>query len=186
MAKESKESRYAMLDRKNFYEKGFKNCYIGKTIESGEMASITWLVTAGDVKKTGFEHRYPFIKEDDIIGENIYTLKKFRGRGFMDAAGRQKEEIAAKQGFKRILFIVREDNISSLKSCIRNGHLVYRRLMISHVLFCVKVAIITNYNPPIPISSPNENRSARSLSVYKNFHGANFRNSALHSRTKVS
>jgi hypothetical protein len=154
MAKEGKESRYEMLVRKSFYEKGFKNCYIGKTIESDEMASITWLVTPGDVRETGFEHRYPFLKEDEILGENIYTLEKFRGKGVMDTTGRQKEAIAAKQGFKRILFIVREDNVPSLKSSINRGHLVYRRLMISHVLFRTKVKIVDNYNPPVPISIP--------------------------------
>ena len=160
IAGESKESRYAMLVRKNFYEKGFKNCYIGKIIESDEMASITWLVTPDDVKKTGFEHRYPFLKEDEILGENIYTLEKFRGKGVMNTTGRQKETIAAKQGFKRILFIVREDNVPSLKSSIKRGHLVYRRLMISHVLFRAKVEIVENYNPPVPISIPHETQGS--------------------------
>ena len=160
MAGEGKESRYAMLVRKSFYEKGFNNCYIGRTIESGEMASITWLVAPADLKKTRFEHRYPFLKEDEMIAENIYTLEKFRGKGVMEATGLQEEAIAAKQGFKRILFIVREDNVSSLKSCIRRGHLVYRRLMISHVLFRVKVKIVDNYNPPVPISIPYVTRGS--------------------------
>ena len=74
----------------------------------------------------------------------------------MNTTGRQKETIAAKQGFKRILFIVREDNVPSLKSSITRGHLVYRRLMISHVLFRAKVEIVDNYNPPVPISIPYE------------------------------
>jgi len=160
MAGEGKESRYAMLDRKNFYEKGFKNCYTGKTIESGEMASITWLITSDDLKKSGCEYRYPFLEKDEIMGENIFVLEKFRGKGVMDATGCQKEEIAAKQGFKRILFVVREDNGPALKSCIRRGYLVYRRLMISHVLFRVRVEIVDNYNPPVPISTPYENQGS--------------------------
>jgi len=152
MAAEGKQSRYAMLDRKGFYEKGFDSCYIGRTIESDEMASITWLVSPADVKKTGSEHRYHFLKKDEMMAENIFTLEKFRGKGVMDATGRQEEAIAAAKGFKRILCIIREDNIPSLKSCMRRGHLIYRRLMISHILFHVKVEITDNYNPPVPIS----------------------------------
>jgi len=154
MASEQKESRYAMIERKNFYERGFKNCYIGMNIESGEMASILWSVTSGDVKRARSKHRYPFLKEDEIMGENIYVLEKFRGQGVMDSTGRQHEAIAAKQGFKRILFIIRESNVPSVKSSIRRGHLVYRRLMISHVLFHVKVETLDNYNPPVPIPIP--------------------------------
>ena len=158
MAMESKESRYAMLVRRSFYEKGFDNCYIGRTIESGEMASITWAVTPGDVKKKRFEHRYPFLREDEMIGENIYTLEKFREKGVMESTGRQEEAIAAGQGFKRMLFIVREDNVPSLKSCKRRGRLIYRKLMISHILFHIKVETIDKYNPPALISIPDETR----------------------------
>jgi len=147
-----------MLDRKAFYEKGFDDCYIGRTIESDEIASITWLVSPGDVKKTGSEHRYHFLKEDEMIAENIFTLEKFRGKGVMEATGRQEEAIAAAKGFKRILCIIREDNIPSLKSCMRRGLLVYRRLMISHILFHVRVEITDNFNPPVPISIHDQNR----------------------------
>ena len=160
MAADSKKSRYAMLERKSFYEAGFENCYIGRTIESGEMASINWLVTPDDIKKTRFEHRYIFLKEDEILGENIFTLEKFRGMGVMDATGRQEEAIAAQQGYKRILFIVREDNIASLKSSINRSHLVYRKLMISHVFFRVNVKIVNTYNPPVSISIPFEIRNS--------------------------
>ena len=158
MAREGKESRYAMLDRKSFYEKGFTSCYIGKSIESGEMASITWLITPDDVKRAGSKHRYPFLEKDEVMGENIFVLEKFRGKGIMNATGRQKEEIAAQRDFKRILFIIREDNLPSLKSSISRGHLVYRRLMISHILFRVKVETVDSFNPPVPISIRDENR----------------------------
>jgi hypothetical protein len=158
MAVESKNSRYAMLVRKSFYQEGFDNCYIARTIESDEMASITWLLRRSDLKKTRFEHRYPFLKEDEIIAENIYTLEKFRGKGVMESTGRQEEAIAAGRGFKRMLFIVREDNVPSLKSCKRSGRLVYQKLMISHFLFHIKVETIDKYNPPVPISIPDETR----------------------------
>lgn len=152
MGRESKTSRYEMLARKCFYDEGFHNCYIGRLTSSNEMASITWLVRQSEIKKSKCEHIFPLIKEDEVFGENIYTLEKFRGKGVMNATGRLKEIIAKKQGFKRIFFIVKEDNLPSLKSSMRRGHLLYKKIQIRHSFFFTRMKIINQYNPPIPIS----------------------------------
>jgi len=156
MAKESKESRYELLVRRRFYEKGFHDCYIGRATDSGEICSIVWMVTSRDVEKTKSENLYPGLRQDEVFGEHIYTLEKFRGKGVMNSTGRQHEEIARERGFKRMLFHVKEDNIPSLKSSIRRGHLVYQRLVRCRFLFHVKMKIIDHFDPAIPISIPDE------------------------------
>ncbi len=152
MAKEGKRSFYEMLIRKNFYENGFRNCYIGRLNDSREMATITWLVSADEIRNTKFENRYPFVDEDVTYGENIYTLKKFRGMGAMNSTGRQQELIAEKLGFKKILFYVKENNLPSIKSSMRRGHVVHSKFTIYHRLFFVNMVILEQHSAPIPIS----------------------------------
>lgn len=68
MAKENGSSIYEMLVRKNLYKTGFHNCYIGRLNDSQKMASITWLVSADDIKKAQSEKRYPLIQKDVVYG----------------------------------------------------------------------------------------------------------------------
>jgi hypothetical protein len=156
MAKGDKNSRYELLVRKSFYKQGFHNCYIGRTLDSDEICSIVWQVTFGDIEKTRSENLYPELKHDEMFAENIFTLEKYRGKGVMNSTGRQHEEIARKQGFKRMFFYVREDNIPSLRSSIKRGHFIYQRLLRCHFLFHIKNITIDRIDPPIPISIPHE------------------------------
>jgi len=152
MTKEGGSSLYEMIVRKNFYQMGFRNCHIGRLKDSQELASITWLVSADEIKKAKFENRFPIIQEDTAYGEHTYTLKKSRGMGVMNSTGCQQELIAKKQGFKRLYYIVREDNLAPLKSSKKRGHVVFNKFVISKRLFCEKMNILEQYNPPIPIS----------------------------------
>lgn len=154
MVKESKSSQYELLVRKRFYERGFRDCYIGREDNSNEMCCIVWMVTPTDVKNTHSANIYPGLKKDELFAENIYTLEKFRGKGVMTSTGFQQEEIARKLGFKRMFFYVKEDNISSLKSCKRRGHLTYSKLLRCHFLFHVKIQTTQRFNPAIPIVIP--------------------------------
>lgn len=152
MAKEGGSSVYEMLVRKNFYKIGFHNCHIGRLKDSQEMVSITWLVSADEIKKAKFEHRFPIIQEGTAYAEHTFTLKKSRGMGVMNSTGCQQELIAKKQGLKRLYYIVREDNPAPLKSSKKRGHVVYNKFVISKRLFHEKMKILEQYNPPIQIS----------------------------------
>ena len=49
MAKEGRRSQIELLTRREFYRKGFHDCFIGRTIDSNEICSINWFVTAEDI-----------------------------------------------------------------------------------------------------------------------------------------
>jgi len=155
MAKESRRSRFELLVRKEFFEKGFHNCYIGRMTNSQEMCSIGWLVTSGDIQKTGFENYYPRLKPDEILGENIYILEKFRGKGAASSSARQHRAIARKQGYNRMLFYIREDNLPSLALSKNVGDRICQRIVRLKRLFRVDTKIIDQFDPPIPISIPD-------------------------------
>jgi len=149
MAKGSKKSRYEYLVRKKFYERGFHDCYIGRIGDSGEMCSIVWSVSRRDVTKTRLD--YPALGDDEVFGDNIYVLDKFRGKWVANATGLQHRAILRSQGFRRMLFFVKEDNLPSLKSCASLGDLAYKRIVRRKFLFRVSTIIHESFDPPIPI-----------------------------------
>jgi hypothetical protein len=152
MSKESRESRYELLERKRFYEKGFHNCYIGRTIDSREMCGILWLATNRDIERTGSENYYPTLREDEILTENTYTLENFRGRGIMVDMPLQIEGIIREMGFKRWIRFPREDNLPSVRSCLKTGHLfLSQRILLCRFLFQTRKKV-EHFDPPIPYS----------------------------------
>lgn len=150
--KESRKSRSELLERKRFYEKGFHNCYIGRTINSKEMCCILWLVTKDDIEKTRSEEYYPRLKQDEVFAENMYTLEKFRGKGISNSSGLLLAEIAREKGFKRAFHYTAEDNIPSVRSNVRRGHLLYKRVLFCRFFYQFKIKTIHQFDPPIPMS----------------------------------
>jgi GNAT superfamily N-acetyltransferase len=145
-----------MLARKTFYDKGFHDCYIGRTLDSNEMCSIVWQVTFRDVERTRSENLFPELRQDEAFQENIYTLEKYRGKGIMGSTGRQLDETARKQGFKRMFNYTREDNIPPLRASKGRGLFIYARVLCCYFLFKKKNRIIERFDPPIPISVPHK------------------------------
>ncbi len=152
MAKESRLSQIELLTRREFYQKGFHDCLIGRTIDSNEICSINWFVTAEDVRKTRSENYYPALKADEVIGENIYILEKFRKKGVASSSARRHRAIAQKRGYKRMLFYIREDNVPSIAVSQRSGDLIIRRIVRRKLLFQLKTKIIEQFDPPVSIS----------------------------------
>ena len=150
MLKESRESRYELLERKRFYEKGFRSCYIGRMIDSTEVCCIFWLVTNRDIERAGSENYYPTLREDDIFMENTYMLEKFRGRGIMDDVARQIEGIIRQMGFKRWIRFPQESNLPSVRMCLKSGHLLSQRFLLCRFLFQTRKKNIEHFDPPIP------------------------------------
>ena len=155
MEKESVQSRYEMFIRKEFYEKGFHDCYIGRENSSHEICCISWLISTSEVHKAGFEEYYPELKENEVIGDNIYMLKKFRGKKLINSEGRQIGAIVRKKGYKRWLSYVQTNNIPSLRSCKSAGMLICKKIVRRKLLFRVYAKVIKQYDPPVPISIPD-------------------------------
>ena len=162
MVYESEESRYQLLVRKWFYESGLHNCYIARTSDTNEMCHIRWMVTSRDMRETGYEIRLPTLKEDDVLAENAYTLERFRGRGINTAAARPIDEIYRKQGFRRIMSYIDENNIPSLKTSKKRGNKVFERVLERHILFRVTWKMIERFDPPVPIHIPGDKEASQS------------------------
>jgi hypothetical protein len=152
--KESRESRYDLLVRNWFYERGFRNLYIARTVDTHEPCNIRWVITSQDIQDTGYQDRYPNLRDDEFMTENVYTLEKFRRMGVQGASLRQVYEMMYKQGFRWDIGYIAEDNIPNLKSNKKLGKLVFERVEERHLLFRVKRKTLERYDPPIPIFIP--------------------------------
>jgi RimJ/RimL family protein N-acetyltransferase len=115
---ESPASVHELMERKWFYESGFRDCYAARTAATGELCFVAWLVSAGDgrVIDRGFSSRLPRMAENEVLLENCYTFEKYRGNNVMPAALCDIWEIARKRGFQRLITYVRRENAASLRS----------------------------------------------------------------------
>lgn len=164
MAYETKKSRYQVLERRWFYESGFHNCYVARASDTNELCHIRWLVTSQDekVRAEAFGSRLPKLKEDEVLSENVYTLEKYRGKGIQISVGLQVAEIARKQGFRRLITYVAEDNIASLRGSKRVGYQAFEMVSQRHILFRTVRKTIQKMSPPVPISIPRQDNASAS------------------------
>ena len=154
MSQESKKSRYELLVRKWYHECGFGDCYITRTSDTNEACYIGWIVTSKHIKDMGWENRFPGIKDDEVLVENVYTLEKFRGKGVQRSASRQMYEICKRQGFRSVVGWVDQDNIPQLIAGLKLGFQVFERVLDRHILFRVTRKTIECFDPPVPITIP--------------------------------
>ncbi len=134
---EGGESAWELIGRKWYYDSGFRDCYLARDRATGEPCFVQFVVPRAqyDQIDPGFGHRLPPIRDDELWMENSYTFKKFRGKKVMSSVLIDLGEIARKQGFRRIVTYIREDNVPSIKGCQRAGFKVYGRVPERKFLF---------------------------------------------------
>jgi hypothetical protein len=137
---EGRDSVHDLLQRKWFYDCGFHDCYVGRTADGGDLCYIQWLVSRKDESalNKGFQGRLPNLKEDEILVENAFTFKRYRGNGVYPSALVRLAEISRGKGFKRMLVYVKKDNIASLRGCEKAGFEVFERVPEVKFLFLTK------------------------------------------------
>lgn len=135
---EDKESVHELIQRKWFYESGFHDCYVAKTKNSGEICYMAWLLSSNTDSIHRNKSKLPSIKEDEILLENSYTFKKYRGNGIMPSAIARLADLARRDGFKRMITYVRQDNIASLKGCEKVGFHHFDKMRELRLLFFAK------------------------------------------------
>ena len=145
MRNESNAGKYELLIRKWYHERGLGTPYVQKTVDTNEVCSIRWVVTAEDIKKAGFESRYPELKEDEMMFENTYVLERFRDKGIHSSSSMGK--LMLDMGFKRSRAFVAEDNIPQLHYMIRRNIKVHTRVLERHFLFRVTRKTLERYDP---------------------------------------
>jgi len=147
MRNESNAGKYELLIRKWYHERGLGTPYVQKTIDTNEVCSIRWVVTSEDIKKAGFEDRYPELREGEMMFENTYVLERFRDRGIHSSSN--MGELMAGLGFKYNKAFIAEDNIPQLHYMIRRDRRVYARILERHFFFRVTRKTLEQYDPPI-------------------------------------
>ncbi len=144
---EGKEAIFDILQRKWFFESGFRNCYVARTAGANELCYMQWTISRKDenAQSEGFISSFPRLSQSDMQLEHAYTFKKFRGNKIMPAVMNQLFQIARERGFKRVITYVLKENIASLKGCYNVG---FRDFEIVHR---TKLPFSTRYEitPPI-------------------------------------
>ena len=114
---------FEILRRVSFYERGFDACYLALT-DSGDVCHIAWLLSArhNDLIRSQYPPGMDGLREDKVIVENIFTFPRYRGKGIMLSVLQQLEDLARKQGARRVVAYVDATNTPSLKGFDRAGY----------------------------------------------------------------
>ena len=126
LGEEKGKDVFEILRRVSFYERGFDACYVALT-DSGDVCHIGWLLSArhNDLIRSQYPPGTDSLKEDEVLVENIFTFPRFRGKGIMLSVLRQMEDLAGKQGCRRVVAYVDTTNAASLAGFNRAGYKPY-------------------------------------------------------------
>jgi len=121
--KERGQDVFEILRRVSFYERGFDACYQALT-DSGDVCHIGWLLSArhNDLIRSQYPPGTDSLREDEVLVENIFTFPRCRGKGIMLSVLQQLEDLARKQGARRLVAYVDATNTPSLKGFDRAGY----------------------------------------------------------------
>ncbi len=120
---EGRDNLFDLLQRKWFYETGFRNCYLARAMPTNEICYMEWIVSLKDNNSTSriFRSSFPWLSPQDIQFEHSYTFKKYRGNQLMTSVTSRLFKIAREQGFKRAIGYVLSDNTPALKALEKAG-----------------------------------------------------------------
>lgn len=137
---ESKESCFELIQRLWFYKSGFHNCYVARTVDTGDLCHLLWLISSKDdlIMNRSFSSRLPRPKKGEILGENAFTFEKYRGKGIMTSALVRMTKIARSQGFKRWIVCINKNNMASLKAHEMAGFRKFEEIPERKLLFFTK------------------------------------------------
>ena len=116
----SELSGYERITRERFLELGIGTCYVAVN-EDAEICYLQWLVGTEHNDLLAAHTNLPRLHDHEALLENAFTPVAFRGQGIMAAAMAQIAARGAELGARWTLTVVREDNVPSIKGCIRAG-----------------------------------------------------------------
>jgi len=126
LGEEKGKDVFEILRRVSFYERGFDACYLALT-DSGDVCHIGWLLSArhNDLIRSEYPPGTDSLKADESLVENIFTFPRYRGKGIMLSVLQQMEDLAGKQGCRRVVAYVDTTNTASLAGFNRAGYKPY-------------------------------------------------------------
>jgi hypothetical protein len=114
----------------------FKTCYIGVTKENIPCARV-WLIDSTENKKLKsiWGNRFPQLKSDEVLLENVFTIPKFRGMGIIPAFLYDVSEKSKVLGAKSAITFGEVKNINTSRSYNYAGFSPYVVRTVSCFLF---------------------------------------------------
>jgi GNAT superfamily N-acetyltransferase len=118
----SKESAYELVMRKMFYDSGFRQFYVARTSENGELCYIAWLLSSAEHPelRDGFKG-VPPLKEKEVLLFNLFAFEKYRGKGLASSVDTQLCKIAMENGYERAIAYPLGNKIAAVKALEKIG-----------------------------------------------------------------
>ncbi|OGO23739.1 MAG: hypothetical protein A2144_05180 [Chloroflexi bacterium RBG_16_50_9] len=134
---ESKESVQKLLYRKWLYESGFRNWYIARTADTGDICYMESVIDSEDYKHADgdFSNWLPELKEGEALVEGAYTFEKYRGQKLSTAVSVDLVQIYKKKGFSRILTYIEKNNIPPQKVVEAVGFTRFEEIPVLRIFF---------------------------------------------------
>jgi hypothetical protein len=114
----------------------FKTCYVGITKEEVPCARV-WLIDSSENNKLKaiWGNRFPQLKPDEVLLENVFTVPKFRGMGIIPAFLYDVSEISKDLGATYAITFGEVKNINTTRSYSYAGFSPYIVRTVSYFLF---------------------------------------------------
>jgi RimJ/RimL family protein N-acetyltransferase len=108
------DDKRELLQRIDFYENGFHNCYAIDVDQS--LAYLQWIIypSENEIIRRKYKHLLLPLRENEVAIDNAFTFPEYRGRGLMPFASWQLLQMAKDEGYRRGLTYVRKENVYSL------------------------------------------------------------------------
>lgn len=121
---EGKASVLDLIQIKWFYESAFAKCYVARTADTNELCHIKGLVSSQENNRISrdFRSRLPRMSGNELLVEIAFTPEKYRGSRISSSVAGELWEMAKRDGVKRMITYVDQDNVAQLKSCERTGY----------------------------------------------------------------
>jgi hypothetical protein len=120
------EESWERASRRRLVDSGIGRCFVAATAD-GRPCYMQWLFGAADNDRLAayFDDAFPRLGADEALLEGAFTPSTFRGRGVMPAAMARIAERGTELGARAVITFVGDDNMASMKGCVRAGFLPY-------------------------------------------------------------
>ena len=110
------------IARWGFFQAGIPRCYVAVD-QNGVPCYAQWVMSSADNDRIQefFRGAFPVLAPDEALLEGAFTPASHRGQGIMPRAMALIAERAGDFGARYVITFVAENNIPSLKGCVRSG-----------------------------------------------------------------